>query len=678
MRPCLPRLRACQDTRSAANGPLQYYTSGNWAALRTNVAVSPRATVQELLAPSLVPTRHYQRSLPKLPLPALHDTLQRYLTAATPLCTPQQFASTSATVAAFLKGEGRHIHDELRRTDRANPHTSYISSDLFEQTLKGRSALPLRSHRTWLVRPDPEKQDMLVRSAYWLWASVHFYKLYLDNQLRPEVRYAVNGISSKRSGYWTAEWFQRTAALLPDYVSTPFVYGASLGVARPLDMSQFDCLFNSSRMPGVLQDEIKPVGFVPHVLVQYRGHQFQITAADADCVPLSIDELYAQLRDIVRTNVAPPDTDVSVFTALPRTEWNGARTTLLRNVINGKSLEAVEESMLVLNLDADDERDVMVDPMSPVGVTAKSPSVRAGNRWWDKSLSVSVNSRGDIAVLAESSWGDGVAVRRYINDVYALSRAAHSHVLRKDAPATHRLRQLRWHVPDELVDVAQRITRRVSKDRESLDVAAGVLDIAATPTPAVEATVQLAAQLAMFRVHHQQPMNCVQGTHMHCYRRGRSEQISLTTPESTAFLLSMRSSVRETQQAACHAALQRYKAEKKAVSRGSSTYSHLLALRLTAERFLGRVPDLYNDPVFSLVTGPALRFEMVEAESTYGCGYTLHPFSCHLTCSRTGSTLLYQVTAPPPSPIGAATSSAAFAAAFTHACQEVSALLAPG
>ncbi|CAJ1025220.1 putative Choline/Carnitine o-acyltransferase [Leishmania shawi] len=674
MRPCLPRWCACEGTRSAAHGPL--YASGNWAALRTNVGASSReATVEELLTPSLVPTRHYQRSLPKLPLPTLHDTLQRYLSAAEPLCTPKQLANTSAIVAAFLKGDGLHIHDELRRTDTANPHTSYISSDLFEQMLKERSALPLRSHSTWLVRPDPEKHDMLVRSAYWIWASVHFYKLYLDNQLRPEVRYVVDGGFAKRSSFWTTEWFQRSAALLPDCVSTPFVYNVSLGVVRPLDMSQFDCLFNSSRMPGVLQDEIKPVGFAPYVLVQYRGHQFQISVADADCVPLSIDELYAQLRDIVHTNIAPANTDVSVLTALPRTEWNAARTMLLRNVVNGKSLEVVEESMLVLNLDADDERDVMVDPMSPVGVTAKSPSVRAGNRWWDKSLSVSVNRRGDIAVSAESSWGDGVAVRRYINDVYALSRAAHSHVLRKDAPATHKLRQLQWHVPAELVALAKRVAERVKKDRESLDIAAGVLDIDTIPTPTVEATVQLAAQLAMFRVQ-QQPMNCMQRTDLHYYRRGRSEQFPLTTPESTAFLLSMRSSERQTQQAACHTALQRYKAEKNAVSRGGTTQSHLLALRLTAERFLGRAPDLYSDPVFSLVTRPALHFELAEAEATYGCGYTLQPFSRHLTCSRTGSTLLYQVTSPLSSSLYGATSSTTFAEAFTDACREVADLLA--
>ncbi|GET88501.1 carnitine palmitoyltransferase-like protein [Leishmania tarentolae] len=676
MQACLPRLCACRETSCATKGHL--YASGNWAALRTDVGVLPSVTVQELLTPSLVPTRHYQRSLPKLPLPALHDTLQRYVEAARPLCTPQQLASTGATVAAFLNGEGRHVHEELRRTDKANPHTSYISSDVFEQTLKERKALPLYSHKTWLVRPDPEKQDMLVRSAYWLWASVHFYKLYRDNQLYPEVRYAVDRMDLERSGYWASEWFQRTVALLPDYASTPFAYGASLGVVQPLDMSQFDCLFNCSRMPGVLQDEIKPVGYVPDVLVQYRGHQFQITVADADCVPLSIDELYAQLRDIVHSNVAPVSTDVSVFTALPRTEWNGVRTMLLRDVANGKSLETVEESMLVLNLDADDERDVMVDPISLVGVTAKSPSVRGGNRWWDKSLSVSVNSRGDVAVSAEASWGDGVAVRRYINDVYALSRAAHSELLRKDAPAPHGLRQLQWHVPDELVALAQRVTMRVRQERETLDVAAGVLDISTTPTPVVEATVQLAAQLAIFRVHQKQPMNCVQHTDMHCYLRGRSERIPLATRESTAFLLSMCSSDRETQQLACRAALQRYKAEKRSVSRGSSTYSHLLALRLTAERFLGRIPNLYSDPAYSLVTMPALRFEMIETEATYGCGYTIHPLSYHLTCSRTGSTLLYQVTSPPSSSIYAAASSATFAAAFTHACQEVSALLAPG
>lgn len=679
MRSCVPRLGAAASfTSSSSSGAA--YVSGNWAALRETVNAASTDTVKDLLTPSLIPTRHFQRSLPKLPLPQLNDTLNRYLAALQPLCSPNQHEAAAKVVRAFKAQEGPRLQEELRRTDKANLHTSFISSDMFEQRLKERHALPLRSHHTWLVHPDNEKTDMLVRSTYWLWASVHFYKLYLDNQLEPEVHYGGEGVgSSGGSGgdaaghYWRRDWFDRTAALLPDLFSTPFVHNFSGGNVVPLDMSQFDCLFNSSRMPGVLQDEITPVGFVPNVTVQYRGHQFVITVADADCAPLPVDQIYAQLRDIVDTRVAPARTDVGVFTALPRSEWNAVRTTLLRNATNSKNVEAIEESMLVLNLDEDAEGSGVMDPLCAVGAVAKAPTLRSTCRWWDKSLSVSVNTRGGVSVAAEASWGDAVAVRRYTDDVFALSHAAHSDLLRRDAPSTYPVRQLQWSIPAELHAVAQRARQTVEGDGRRLDVAAGVLDVpAALPSASVEATVQLAAQLAWWRLQHR-PTSCVQTVDMQRYRRGRTEQICLSTSASADFVLSMLGTDVVAQRTACQAAVQSIATLRSDTERGHGLQCHLLALRMTAERLLGRAPDLYSDPAHALLLQSGVRVDMMESPAAYGRGFAVNPYGYQLSCSRSGSSLLFQVSNMP-GPSCAVPSSTTFADAFGDACRDVSAL----
>lgn len=674
MRGCVP----CLCAANAVNAPgAAAYASGNWAALRETINAPSKDTVKDLLTPSVVPTRHFQRSLPKLPLPSLNDTLQRYLAAVQPLCSPSQHEATVKVVRAFKEQEGPRLQDELRRTDKANLHTSFISSDLFECRLKERHPLPLHSHKAWLVRPDGEKADMLVRSAYWLWASVHFYKLYLDNQLAPEVRYSLSpGRSSASDRYWRQDWFDRTAALLPDLVSTPFVYNLSGGNVVPLDMSQFDCLFNCSRMPGVLQDEITPVGFVPQVTVQYRGHQFAVTVADADCVPLPVDQLYAQLRDIVKTGIMPPRTDVGIFTALPRSEWNGVRTALLRDATNSKSMAAVEESMFVLNLDEEAEGDFSLDPLCAAGVLAKTPSLRATNRWWDKSLSVSVTHRGAVTVAAEASWGDEVAVRRYIRDVYALSHAAHSDLLNRDAPSTYPVRQLQWHIPADLHGVAQRVRRNLESERQRLDVAAGVLDLPAALTlPMVEATLQLAVQLAWWRLQHR-PTSCVQTLDMQRYRRGRTEQVCWTTAASENFMLSMLGTDTAAQKAACQAALQSCESMRQRVERGQGIQCHLLGLRMTAERLLGRVPDLYRDPAYALLLHGGVRMDVMESKAAYGRGFAVNPFGYQLSCSRSGNSVFYQVSSLPSSTCAVPTSTT-FAEAFSEACRDVAALQKP-
>lgn len=43
-------------------------------------------------------------------------------------------------------------------------------------------------------------------------------------------------------------------------------------------------------------------------------------------------------------------------------------------------------------------------------------------RWFDKSFSLQVSKDGHAAVNFEHAWGDGVAVLRYVQDIYKDSR----------------------------------------------------------------------------------------------------------------------------------------------------------------------------------------------------------------------------------------------------------------
>lgn len=44
------------------------------------------------------------------------------------------------------------------------------------------------------------------------------------------------------------------------------------------------------------------------------------------------------------------------------------------------------------------------------------------SRWFDKSISLIISKDGYAAVNFEHSWGDGVAVLRYVQDIYKDSR----------------------------------------------------------------------------------------------------------------------------------------------------------------------------------------------------------------------------------------------------------------
>ena len=62
---------------------------------------------EDFLQKSVIPTMHFQKSLPRLAIPKLEDTTQRYLMAQKPLLTPEQFSETKKITESFLGHEGR-------------------------------------------------------------------------------------------------------------------------------------------------------------------------------------------------------------------------------------------------------------------------------------------------------------------------------------------------------------------------------------------------------------------------------------------------------------------------------------------------------------------------------------------------------------------------------------------
>ncbi len=61
---------------------------------------------EDFLHRSIVPTDHFQRSLPRLPIPKLEDTCQRYLASQRPLLTKDEYKVTEKLVEDFKVGPG--------------------------------------------------------------------------------------------------------------------------------------------------------------------------------------------------------------------------------------------------------------------------------------------------------------------------------------------------------------------------------------------------------------------------------------------------------------------------------------------------------------------------------------------------------------------------------------------
>ena len=65
-----------------------------------------------------------QHKLPKLPLPSLESSCQRYLEALKPLQAAEEQEASAAAVQNFLRGEGPILQAQLKEYD--NSHANYF------------------------------------------------------------------------------------------------------------------------------------------------------------------------------------------------------------------------------------------------------------------------------------------------------------------------------------------------------------------------------------------------------------------------------------------------------------------------------------------------------------------------------------------------------------------------
>lgn len=160
------------------------------------------ATKYQYLQRSKVPTLHFQKSLPRLPIPPLEKTCSRYLRSLQPVVTADELEKTTAIVKDFGEGQGKQLHELLVETDRKNKHTSYICGPWFDMYLSSRLPVVLNYNPflAWRRDPDEAYNDQLVRAANLVTSSLRFRKSLNANVLEPMV-YHLNPAKSDSPFY---------------------------------------------------------------------------------------------------------------------------------------------------------------------------------------------------------------------------------------------------------------------------------------------------------------------------------------------------------------------------------------------------------------------------------------------------------------------------------------------
>ncbi|KAK7102205.1 carnitine O-palmitoyltransferase 2, mitochondrial-like [Littorina saxatilis] len=549
------------------------------------------STDRNYLQVSQVPTYHFQKSLPRLPVPKLEKTCERFLKSLTPLVSAEQHAKTADVLSRFQQNEGQVLHQELVEQNKRDKHTSYISGPWFDMYLKDRRPIVM-THNPFVAfndDPRPEYNTQLLRAANLVVSSARFLRSLKDEVLEPEVYH----LNPKKSD---TESFRRFVRMLPESLSW---YGAYWYKAFPLDMSQYHRLFNSTRIPRPEKDELYTDVNAKHLLVMRNGHFYIFDIFDRDGNLVDETEILAHLQYIQSLSEPPPSHPLGLLTTADRDTWTKARIQLINAAdSNELQLQLLDGAAFCLCLDDEDLPD-------PIQLSRSFLFSDGTNRWFDKSFQLLVSKQGTAAVNFEHAWGDGVAIMRYFKELYKETTTnpfLHPQSVPAKVDSSRVVQKLDFKLDPFVKETIGRVREELTKKTDSLDMnyfESKQLNkcIAKEFKISPDSLMQLTIQLAQYQL----TGKCV-GTYESCstsaFKHGRTETVRPCTTATHTVCKQMfeRGSNATVQdiQAAIKECSNVHNQLTKEAAMGQGFDRHLFAMRKLAEA-KGESPELFSD-----------------------------------------------------------------------------------
>ncbi|XP_028032925.1 carnitine O-palmitoyltransferase 1, liver isoform [Bombyx mandarina] len=309
----------------------------------------------------------FQGSLPRLPLPAVEDTMNRYLLSVRPLLDDDNYKRVEKLAVEFKT----KIAVKLQRylILKSWWSSNYVS-DWWEEYvyLKGRSPLMVNSNfygtDAILLRPT---QIQAARAGVIIHLCLKFRRLIDSQELEP--------------------------IMLQNMV--------------PLCSWQYERLFNTVRAPGIETDKLVHYQDSSHIVVYHKGKYFKVLVYLRGRL-LKPAEIQVQIQQILDDKSEPAigEEKLAALTAGERTHWAQIRQTMFNRGHNRTSLHCIERAAFTVSLD---DMEYGYDETDPKKLDEFGHVLLHGkgyDRWFDKSFNLCFSTNGFVGFNAEHSWAD--------------------------------------------------------------------------------------------------------------------------------------------------------------------------------------------------------------------------------------------------------------------------------
>uniref|UniRef100_A0A7N8Y3L0 carnitine O-palmitoyltransferase n=1 Tax=Mastacembelus armatus TaxID=205130 RepID=A0A7N8Y3L0_9TELE len=458
----------------------------------------------------------YQGSLPNLPVPAIKDTVKRYLESVRSLMDDTQFERMTKLATEFESSLGNRLQWYLKL--KALWAANYVS-DWWEEYvyLRGRSPIMVNSNYYGMdflyVTPTPIQAARAGNS-------IHSFFLYRRKLNKEELK----------------------------------------PVIIPLCAAQCERIFNTTRIPG--EETGKETDMYTHIdahytvqhwqdsdyiVVYHKGRYFRLRVYQAGRL-LSPREIEFQIQRILDDPTAPSkgEAKLGALTAGDRIPWAKARAKYFSSGVNKRSLDCIERAAFFVTLDDDEQGMMGDDPAASLDRYAKSLlHGKCYDRWFDKSFSVVYYKNGKNGINGEHSWADAPVVAHLweytlATDSFQLGYTAEGHCKGEVDSSLPQPQKLKWEIPAECEEqisqslaVAQALADNVDFHVFSFrEFGKGKIKKCRVSP---DAFIQMALQLAYYR---DQKRFCLtyEASMTRLFREGRTETVRSCSSESTAFV----------------------------------------------------------------------------------------------------------------------------------------------
>jgi carnitine O-acetyltransferase len=537
-----------------------------------------------------------QSSLPKLPVPSVEETLQRFLPTALPLAESKTEQRALEQAVARFPAQAQQLQERLleKASDLSNQKSSWLQ-------------------HWWNTLGYLQVRDSVV-------INVSYYFHFAD-----DTTVGAASTSGSNSSTSTAQ-IQRAAAILyaagqyRNQVASGALAPETLGRKNiPLCMTAYKYMFHACRIPHLQQDSyrIYDPSVYKHAVVACRGRFFKIPLIDETTGQvLSVSTLETHLETIMELASSEKDGfghGFGYLTGDNRDVWATARTALLELPGMEDALEVLESGCVLVNLDTVSDLDAGRIPVSRAqcGKQFLYGNGNASNRWFDKSVQLIVCPNGKAGLLGEHSMMDGMPVVGLANHIVNTSYKQ----AREESESSSSV-ETYGGVSDIFDGVSVSLTPEIekmietskhnfeewTKGKHELDVQSfrgyGA-DFMKKAGFSPDAYAQMAMQVATSRLFGKQA-GTYEATQTRVFEHGRTETTRTVSPASAAFVKSLMEPSNLTADdkiALLKGACQTHAKYIGNAAKGLGVDRHFLGLSLLVND--GEVmPDLYSDPVF--------------------------------------------------------------------------------